>query len=163
MLLALAYPDRIAQRRPGPTGRFLLRNGLGAVAGAAGLSSGEEYLVVAELEGKPPESRILLAAPISIEEIRTWFADDIVAEEVVEWDPGITSRSRRGGGSVSAQWSSGRWHCRNPDPDRVARALLEGVRREGLHVLPWDDGATTDPRAHHLHPHAGSGLAGRFG
>ena len=34
LLLALAYPDRIAQRRAG-TARFLLRNGRGAVTGIA--------------------------------------------------------------------------------------------------------------------------------
>jgi ATP-dependent helicase HrpB len=30
---------------------------------------------------------------------------------------------------------------RNPDPALVARSLMEGLRKEGLQVLPWDDGA----------------------
>ena len=138
-ILALAYPDRIAQRRPGTTGRFLLRNGLGASLEPQGLSS-EEYLVVAELEGKPPEHRILLAAPISLEEIRTGFAVDIVAEEEVAWNPvsrSVAARRRERLGAVVLREAA----LRDPDPDRVAGALLEGVRREGLHVLPWDDGA----------------------
>ncbi len=141
VLLALAYPDRIAQRRPGTTGRrFLLRNGLGAFLEPQGLS-GEEYLVVAELEGKPPEHRILLAAPISIEEIRTWFADDVLVEEEVVWNAGtrsVAARRRERLGAVVLRETA----LRDPDPDRVAGALLEGVRREGLHVLPWDDGAS---------------------
>ncbi len=30
---------------------------------------------------------------------------------------------------------------REPDPEQVTRALMEGVRKEGLRVLPWNDGA----------------------
>ena len=71
-LLALAYPDRIAQRRPGAAGRFLLRNGLGAFLDPQSLS-GEEYLVACELDGRAPESRILQAAPIDLAEIRGLF------------------------------------------------------------------------------------------
>lgn len=139
VLLGLAYPDRIAQRRPGKDGRFLLRNGLGAFLGSEGLSR-EEYLAVAELDGKAPESRILVAAPISVEEIREWFDGDIAREEAVAWDQptgGVAARWRERLGAIVLR--EGR--LPRPDPGLVAGALLEGVRRGGLHVLPWDDGA----------------------
>jgi ATP-dependent helicase HrpB len=138
-LLGLAYPDRIAQRRQGQVGRYLLRNGLGASLDPQGLS-GEEYLVIPELDGKAPESRILVAAPISIEEIREQFESDIAIEEVVAWDPlsrAVGARRRERLGSIVLRDTA----IRNPDPALVAGALMEGVRKEGLHVLPWDDGA----------------------
>ena len=138
-LLGLAYPDRIAQRRQGQVGRYLLRNGLGASLDPQGLS-GEAYLVIPELDGKAPESRILVAAPISIEEIREQFESDIAIEEVVAWDPlsrAVGARRRERLGSIVLRDTA----IRNPDPALVAGALMEGVRKEGLHVLPWDDGA----------------------
>jgi len=139
VLLGLAYPDRIAQRRQGQLGRFLLKNGLGASLETQGLSR-EDYLVIPELDGKAPESRILVAAPISLEEIREWFGSDIVIEEKVEWDLGsraVTARRRERLGAIVLRDTA----VRNPDPALVAAALMEGVRNEGLRVLPWDDGA----------------------
>ena len=139
VLLGLAYPDRIAQRRPGQTGRYLLRNGLGASLDPQALSR-EDYLVIPELDGKAPESRILMAAPISVEEIRERFGSDIATEEIVGWDPSsrtVAARRRERLGAIVLRDSA----IRNPDPGLVAGVLMEGVRKEGLHVLPWDDGA----------------------
>jgi ATP-dependent helicase HrpB len=138
-LLAMAYPDRVAQLRSGTTGRFLLRNGLGAFLDPHSLS-GEEYLVVCELDGRAPESRILLAAPISLEDLRELFEAAIEVEEVVAWESESravrSSRRERLGAIVLREV-----RISNPDPDRVAEALIQGVRGEGLHVLPWSEGA----------------------
>jgi ATP-dependent helicase HrpB len=138
-LLALAYPDRVAQRRPGGTGRFLLRNGLGAFLDPQALSR-EDYLVACELDGKLPESRVLVAAPIAIEELWDLFRADITVEERVAWDPAgravVAVRQERLGALVLRE---GR--LPQPDQGRVAEAMVEGIRSEGLQVLPWDDGA----------------------
>jgi ATP-dependent helicase HrpB len=138
-LLAMAYPDRVAQRRPGSPGRFLLRNGLGAFLDPQGLSA-EDYLVACELDGRAPESRILLAAPIAIEEIRELFETEIETEEFVAWDGGakavLARRRERLGAIVFRETRIAR-----PDPIKVAGALLQGVRSEGLQILPWNGGA----------------------
>jgi ATP-dependent helicase HrpB len=140
VLLGQAYPDRIAQRREGSSGRFLLRNGSGAFLDAQGLSR-ERYLVVPELDGKVPESRILVAAPITIEEIRLWFAGEIAVEDLVAWDSEsrqvVAKRRERLGAIVLSEAV-----LPGPDLRKVTQALMDGVRREGLHVLPWNDGAT---------------------
>jgi ATP-dependent helicase HrpB len=139
LLLALAYPDRVAQRRPGGGGRFLLRNGLGAFLDPQILSQ-EDYLVACELDGKVPESRILLAAALGVEEIRELFRGDITVEESVTWEPGaraVTARRRERLGAITLRETQ----VANPDRVRVAEALLEGVRSEGLEVLPWNEGA----------------------
>jgi ATP-dependent helicase HrpB len=139
-LLALAYPDWLAQRRPGASGRFLLRNGLGAFFDPQSLSV-EEYLVACELDGRAPESRILQAAPIDLEEIRSLFGPDIEAEELVEWAPearAVLARRRERLGAIVLRET----RIARPDPARVAAALIQGVRGEGLSVLPWSEGAT---------------------
>jgi ATP-dependent helicase HrpB len=138
-LLALAYPDRVAQRRHDSSDRFLLRNGLGAYLDPQMLSA-EGYLVACELEGRGAESRILLAAPIGLEEIRKLFGDDIETEEAVEWERDVRAvkarRRERLGAIVLRETALSR-----PDPVKVAEALLQGVRSEGLDVLPWSDSA----------------------
>jgi ATP-dependent helicase HrpB len=135
----MAYPDRVAQGRPGAPGRFLLRNGLGAYLDPQSLSA-EGYLVACELEGREPESRILLAAPIGLAEIRKLFRDEVETEEVVEWDlqtRAVIARRRERLGAIVLRET----HISRPDPQRVAEALLQGVHSESLNVLPWSDGA----------------------
>ena len=128
VLLALAYPDRVAQRRPGSRERYLLRNGLGARVRPQALGA-QEYLVAAELDGRLPESEILLGAPISLGEIRSIFAADIAEESVVEWDPGAEAvravRRERLGALVLREGT-----LADPEPERVTDALLEGIRRD---------------------------------
>jgi ATP-dependent helicase HrpB len=138
-LLAFAYPDRIGQRRPSESGRYLLRNGQGAILEPQALAR-EEYLVAAELDGKARESRIFLAAPITIEEIETHFANDLVREDVLGWDGAaraVTGRRRRRLGAIVLQDGP----LPDPDPAAVARAMMEGVRREGVEHLPWTEPA----------------------
>ena len=135
----MAYPDRIAQRRSGSVGRYVLRNGLGAHLDPQGLSR-EDYLVVLELDGQVPESRIYLAAPLSLDELRSWFGDAITMEESVEWDPAVRAvlaRRREWLGAIVLREAA----LGGPDPALVLAAMVEGVRREGIDVLPWDDGA----------------------
>jgi ATP-dependent RNA helicase HrpB len=139
VLLALAYPDRIAQRRPGGYGRFLLRNGQGAFLDPQALAR-EEYLVAAELDGQSRESRIFLAAPITLEEIEHHFAGDIAWDDVLAWDDaarGVAALRRRRLGALSLQEAA----LHDPDPKAVTQVFLEGIRREGIDRLPWDETA----------------------
>jgi ATP-dependent helicase HrpB len=138
-LLAMAYPDRVGQRRPGSAGRFLLRNGLGAVLDPQALSV-EDYLVACELDGRAPESRILLAAPVGLDVLREVFRSDIQTEEQVAWDreaEGVVATVRERLGAIVLRET----RIARPDPARVAEALLYGVRSKGLAVLPWSDAA----------------------
>jgi ATP-dependent helicase HrpB len=139
VLLALAYPDRIAQRRPGEGGRFLLRNGQGAFLDPQALAQAD-HLVAAELDGRPRESRIFLAAPLAREEIETHFANDIVREDVVAWDDAaraVVARRRRRLGAIVLQEAP----LGDPDPETVTQALIQGIRRHGIEQLPWSEPA----------------------
>ena len=139
VLLALAYPDRIAQRRPGAAGRFRLRNGHGAFLEPQALAQAD-HLVAAELDGRPTESRIFLAALLTREELETYFANDIVREDVLDWDDStlaVVARRRRRLGALVLQEAN----LPDPDPEAVTRALLEGIRRVGIDRLPWSESA----------------------
>jgi ATP-dependent helicase HrpB len=136
VLLALAYPDRIAQRRPGAAGRFRLRNGLGAFLDPQALAKAD-HLVAAELDGRPRQSRIFLAARITRDEIEAHFANQIAIEDVLEWDAAaravVAVRRRRLGALVLQEAA-----LHDPDPEAVTSTFLEGVRRQGVAGLPWN-------------------------
>jgi ATP-dependent helicase HrpB len=140
LLLAFAYPDRIAQRRPGQTGRLLLRNGRGAFFAEPQALSDAPYVVVAELDGQARESRIFLAAPVAESDIEEHFADQIIQGAVVAWDSdaqAVLTRQRERLGALVLRDAP----LRDPDPEAVARALIAGIAAEGASALPWSDAA----------------------
>jgi len=135
-LLALAYPDRIAQQRPGARGQFLLANGKGAEMQPADALAGEDYLAVADLDGDRRVARIFLAAPLSRAAIEEDFAKDIAAEEIVEWDAraaAVLARSRLRLGALALEDKP----LAAPDPARVTAAMIAGIRELGPKALPW--------------------------
>jgi ATP-dependent RNA helicase HrpB len=140
-LVALAYPDRVAQRRAGSRARFVLRNGRGAeLAGAQSLSE-SPFIVAAELDDQRPESRIFLATPISIEEIRATFEGQVTTEDSVAFDDAsssVAARRREQLGAIMLRDVA----LVRPDPELVRSALIAEVLRRGVSSLPWSDAAT---------------------
>ncbi|HEU0014036.1 MAG TPA: ATP-dependent helicase HrpB [Longimicrobium sp.] len=140
LLLALAYPDRIGQRRPGRAGRYLLRNGRGAALNEGDGLARAEWIVAAELDGQGRESRVYLAAAVAEEEVVAHFADQVQAEDEVAWDAetgAVRARRRERLGAIVLREIA----LREPDPEAAVRAVLEGVARAGLDALPWTDAA----------------------
>src|SRR5262249_49799915 len=91
VLLALAYPDRIGQLRAVGSGRFLLRGGAGAALASPQSLSSSPFIVAAELDGRRPESRIFLAAPLSLEDLEAHFGEQITSETEIAWDDATRS------------------------------------------------------------------------
>ena len=140
LLLAFAYPDRVAQRRAGEGGRYLMRNGAGAVADDPGVLAGEGYLVIADLDGRAPHARIYLAAPLDRSDLEDVFAAAVEHEDTLAWDPtvGTVSGVRRShlGAIVLKEVP-----LRDVDPDALADVLLDAIAREDGVALPWTDAA----------------------
>ncbi|PLX37986.1 MAG: ATP-dependent helicase HrpB [Hyphomicrobiales bacterium] len=139
-LLALAYPDRVAEARGAP-GAYRLANGRGARLDPADPLAREKYLAVAEVQGSAQAGRILLAAPLDKSDIEELFADHIDAGTSAEFDAGsgsVRARRTRRFGRVVLDAA----HDPLPDPDRVAEALLAGIAAKGLGCLPWTDDLT---------------------
>jgi ATP-dependent helicase HrpB len=139
-LLAQAYPDRIARRRPDGAGQFRLANGRGASLPPADPLAAEEFLAVAHLDGDRREARIFLAAPLARADFEADFAAAIETVDTIAWVPReeavVTRRQRRFGALVIADEP-----LAHAPPERVAAALAEGIRSLGLAVLPWHGGA----------------------
>lgn len=136
VLLAYAYPDRIAQRRAGNEPRYRLANGRGAFFSQYESIAAEEFIVAAELDGDAREARIFLAAPLSRADLVGNFAGHVQRVEFVEWDEReqavLARRQSRLGELVidDAQWPQ-------PPADALAAAVVQGIRKAGLQALPW--------------------------
>jgi ATP-dependent helicase HrpB len=141
LLVALAYPDRIAQRRAGRDGgQFLLSNGRGAQLPASEPLAASDYLAVADLDAGPgggrDDARIFRAAPLGLDAIERGFADRIETRALVVWD------SREQAVRARRQRCLGRLVLKDeplePAPrEAIAAALIEGIRAVGLGCLPW--------------------------
>lgn len=136
LLLALAYPDRVAQRQSGPDRRYLLANGRGASFAQEDGLAREDYLVVAQVEDSGQWPRILLAAPITIRELTAHCADQITSVDVLSWDDrteAVVARRQRRFGTLILEDRP----IPHPDATQVSAALFSGLKRMGVSRLPW--------------------------
>jgi ATP-dependent helicase HrpB len=135
-LLALAYPDRVAQQRaPGDVG-YVLASGRAARLPASEQRLRPPYLVAASLDAGETEGTIHLAAAVDLGAIRLAMASRLQAADIIRWDARLhrvlARRDVRLGELVieSAPLA-------DADPDELRRAMLEGVRDLGVGALPW--------------------------
>ncbi|HUN25544.1 MAG TPA: ATP-dependent helicase HrpB [Steroidobacteraceae bacterium] len=136
ILLAFAYPDRIARRRPGAEGRYLLANGRGASFAEAQSLARHELIVAVDLEDRGRDARILLAAPLDRASLERHFAERLETAERVEWSEREHAVIARRTTSLDALVLEER-PLEELAPDAARAAMLEGVRRMGLAALPW--------------------------
>jgi ATP-dependent helicase HrpB len=137
LVLAEAYPDRVAQKRSGGNGQFLLSNGRGAVLPATDPLANADYLAVADLDGDKREARIFLAAPLTLAEIESDFADRIVKSDRAGWDARegavVARRQVKFGELVLCEEA-----LPSPSPEQITAGMLDGIREIGLSALPWN-------------------------
>jgi ATP-dependent helicase HrpB len=137
LLLALAFPDRVAQARGG-RGRFRLANGRGAWLAEDDALAGSDWLVAAELDGQAREARIFLAAAVDPAAIESALSGQIETREVVDWD------DQRGRVAARRQRCLGRLVLdetllEQPGSATLEAGLLGAVRRKGIASLPWTE------------------------
>jgi len=138
VLTALAYPDRMAQRRPGEAPRYLLANGRGATLQEGDPLGGSPWLAVAQLDGAAREAKIFLAARLDQRDIETRFPELMRERERLEWDPkaqAVLARRRVELGALVL----GDRAAEGADPEAVTKVLLQGIRQTGLDCLPWTE------------------------
>lgn len=139
-LLALAYPDRVAQRRGEREGRYLLAQGSGAVLPPGDPLASHPYLVAAGLDAAGRDGRIQLALPITEAEIQALFADRIQHERLLTWDPGREAASAQEVRRLGAITLAAR-PVALLAADPITDLLLTRLRRDTGQALNWSDAA----------------------
>ena len=139
-LVALAYPDRIASRRPGEASRYRQANGKGAILPTEDAMRDAPFLAISVLTGDNRDARIRLAVPISAIGIETLFKDQISDQETAVWDSQSRSVLARNQRRLQALVLSDR-PAKTVPADQISSALIEGIRDVGLTCLPWTEEA----------------------
>ena len=139
VLLALAYPERIAKRRDAAGRRYQLAGGVGAILPAGSMLSREKFLAVGDVDGVGTEVKIFLAEPMTEDDLREVFADQLVTQDEVRWDARqetvIARRVTRLGAIELSEVPL------SESGDVMTGAMIDGIRQMGLDALPWTNHA----------------------
>ena len=134
IMLALAFPDRVARNRG--NGSFVLANGRGAAVEQTSSLARAPYIAVGELTGTAAQGRILLAAPIAQGDIETRFAGQIEDTEEISFDRGAMALRGRRKRTLHAITLSEAPVALSPSAE-TARIFAAGLVAAGLDKLPW--------------------------
>ncbi len=162
LLLALAYPDRIAKLRNANGEKYLLSNGKEAILSVEDNLRGEEWLVICESDGDSTAARIQRCAPLDIDLLETHCTELFSDDETIQWNrktQKVEARAvRRLGAIVLENHPLG-----IADKSKIQQALLEGIRHHGLKSLTWSEEALSLlHRLRFFHHHTPSDSYGDF-
>ncbi|MBP2476643.1 ATP-dependent helicase HrpB [Crossiella equi] len=143
LIAALAYPERLARRRRGQPGVYLLAGGTAVElrGGADGLTEAE-WLAVAVADRSPGKThgQIRLAAAADEHLARQAGAELLSTVDEIAWQDGdVVARRVERLGAITLSDKP----LRTPAPEAVRAALAEGLHREGLGLLPWPESAAS--------------------
>ena len=137
-LLALAYPDRVAQQRRAGGAEYRLANGRAAMFTEADALMKHPWLVIADLGSRQGqrEERIYLAADLDEALFDTVLKEQVTQVDELDWDEreGVLCAERQ---VKVGELILARAPLANLDDDARVQALLNYVRRKGLELLPW--------------------------
>lgn len=135
MVLARAFPGRVAMARADRPGEYVLANGRGAALAPNQALAAERFLVVAELSGQAQKGRILSAAPISEADLLRLFPEAARHHDSMAFDAEsgrVRGRRARTLGAITLSHAP----IEAARGEELAQAWREGVRAHGLSCLP---------------------------
>ncbi|MFM1891512.1 MAG: hypothetical protein RLZ44_589, partial [Pseudomonadota bacterium] len=139
-LVSLAFPERIAQRRPGTLGSFLLANGRGARLPEHDPLAAADLLVIPSLDAGSREGRAWLAIACDRQELEVAHAGRLQSQLRLFWDQDRQAVAARREVRLDAL-SLEALNAPITDPGAAAGLLLEAVQRAGLDCLHWSEAA----------------------
>jgi len=139
-LLALAYPDRVGQRRGENSQDYLLSSGRMARLPASDTLQQSPWLVAAQLGGERGSryDQIYLATSLDEQLFSGLLSDLVVSRDHAEWDDKLgrfVAESRQSIGQLVIS----RKQLESVPPEQKRAALLDLLRRKGLELLPWTE------------------------
>jgi len=134
LLLAYAYPERIASAKPGNNAQFQLANGKIATAGHRDDLAHEAWLAVANMDLRDGLGKIFLAAPLNPKDLLPMVKE----VESVVWD------TRKGGIVASKDLRIGNIVLQSKpitkfNEEQVIVAICKAIEKEGENLLNFDD------------------------
>lgn len=133
LLIATAYPERIACARPGNNAQFQLANGRLASAGHRDDLAFEPWLAIANVNERDNGGKIFMASALN----PTDLAPLIKHKEIITWntkDGGLVAESQMRIGNIILKSTP----LPNPDPAALNQAISEAIQKEGAWLLDWN-------------------------
>jgi ATP-dependent helicase HrpB len=151
VLLAFAYPDRIAQLRHTNRGTYLLSNGKGAHLHNEDTLFNSAYLVVSDLDAKSTNATIYKALSLNLAQIEEYLETTTLRK--VTWNEAqarVEVREAEMFGKLTLKET----RLQNTDSPEVTEVLLDELEAMGLEVLRWSkEAARLRERVNFLHFH----------
>jgi ATP-dependent helicase HrpB len=135
VLLAEAFPDRIARPRAANGEEWLSSGGRGYRLDPASPLVTARWLVIGDAQGEAKGARIMAGLALDDEDVSQWLAHRMEQRHTLTWNAQerrVEARLERRLGAIVL----GKAPDPRPDPAEVAALLIEVVRREGLDALP---------------------------
>jgi len=134
LLLAHAYPERIACARTGNNAQFQLANGKIATAGHKDDLAHESWLAVAHMDARDGLGKIFLASPLNPKDLISMVRE----KEVITWD------ARKGGVIANRELRIGNIVLKstpipNPSNELVQQAIIDAIKQQGESLLQIDE------------------------
>lgn len=132
LLLAFAYPERIAHATPGNNAQFKLANGNVAAAGHEDDLAHEDWLAIGSVNARDGVGRIFLASPLNPQDL----APMVKSVESISWD------TKRGGFSAQTELRIGNIilqskPLRDYDEELKNKAICDAIKKEGSWLLDF--------------------------
>ncbi|MES2762601.1 MAG: ATP-dependent helicase HrpB [Bacteroidota bacterium] len=137
LLLAYAYPERIASAKPGNNAQFQLANGKIAAAGHKDDLSHEAWLAVANMDLRDGLGKIFMAAPLNPKDLIHLVKE----KQNISWDTrkgGLIALTELKIGSIVLKSTP----VKNPDKELVLDAICHAIKLEGESLLDLTDNFT---------------------
>lgn len=136
LLLAFAYPDRIARLRTPQGNKYLLSNGKEVSLSQDDDLITEEWLIVSQSDGSSTTRNIYRCAPLEIDLLERYVPEMFSIEETISWNIDTERVEARTVTRLGAILIESR-PLAHPNDFQVKQKLLEGIRAKGLDALPW--------------------------
>lgn len=138
LLCALAWPDRIGKLRSGS--RYQLSGGVSCDLVEGHPCQGQGALIAIEMGQNERGSRIFIAEPVALDELVRQLPELVTERQWFDWDEReVRVRAERQ--QVLGELVLSQRPLTELSDEQKGRCLLQGIRRKGLHVLPWDEGS----------------------
>jgi len=139
-LLSLAFPDRIAQRRTGSAGRFLMASGREVRLPESDSLALSDYIVVVSLDAGSREGWAWLAVSCSREDLINVHRDRLESIDRLFWDDERGAVSARREVKLDALVLTSETVAID-DKETARRLVIEMLRSKGLASLSWSEKA----------------------
>ncbi len=134
LLLAFAWPDRIARQREKGGCNYVMSCGRGAQFYHHNSLTNNEFIVAAEVDSGDKNAAIYLAAPLERIDIDKFFSAHFQRETVVMIDSQTLRFEER---TCLGKLILESKRVNKPDPEQVTEAILGFIRDSGIRVLNW--------------------------